>query len=308
MNIIFLSNFCNRKRSFDLCFTHLTALVVGFVLVFGGGVFWIGYQVALNYGVEIETVDAANEMREMMSEERTLLHEARDENRLHLDALALRIADLRAHVMRLNALGERLVNIGKLDAGEFDFQAEPGLGGVAALDDGEAQSLDELINDMDQISGLLEDREHKLDLLEAMLLDNQLENEVLPSGRPVKKGWVSSSFGRRTDPFSGKKRYHRGIDFAGKPGTDVVAVASGVVIRSEKVPDYGNIVEIRHTDGFSTRYAHNQENLVEAGEVVEKGEVIALLGSTGRSNGPHVHFEVHRDGKIVNPRKYVYKR
>ena len=119
---------------------------------------------------------------------------------------------------------------------------------------------------------------------------------------------MSSGFGKRTDPFKGKKSYHRGVDFAGKRGADVVAVASGVVTRAKKVSGYGNVVEIRHADGYSTLYAHNKKNLVKDGDVVSKGQTIALLGSTGRSSGPHVHFEVHRNGKIVNPLRFVRSR
>jgi murein DD-endopeptidase MepM/ murein hydrolase activator NlpD len=147
-----------------------------------------------------------------------------------------------------------------------------------------------------------------LSALELVLMNRGLMAEVTPSGRPVNKGWMSSGYGKRTDPFKGKKSHHRGVDFAGKPGTEVVAVAAGVVIRSKKVPDFGNVVEIRHADGYSTLYAHNQKNLVKKGDVVSKGETIALLGSTGRSSGPHVHFEVHRNGKIVNPLRFVRSR
>jgi murein DD-endopeptidase MepM/ murein hydrolase activator NlpD len=158
---------------------------------------------------------------------------------------------------------------------------------------------------MQRIANLLADREDKLTALELVLMNRGLMAEVTPSGRPVKKGWMSSGFGKRTDPFKGKKTYHRGVDFAGKRGSDVVAVASGVVVRSKKAAGYGNFVEIRHADGYSTLYAHNKENLVKSGDMVNKGQTIALLGSTGRSSGPHVHFEVHRNGKIVNPLRFV---
>jgi murein DD-endopeptidase MepM/ murein hydrolase activator NlpD len=151
----------------------------------------------------------------------------------------------------------------------------------------------------------LDDREIKLGMLEQQLLGSELIEESRPSGRPVKKGWISSFYGKRTDPFSGKKSYHRGMDFAGKKGAEVYAVAAGVVERSKKVAGFGNVVEIRHPDGYTTLYGHNDENLVKEGDVVSKGQLIALLGNTGRSSGPHVHFEVHKDGKIVDPRRYI---
>ena len=136
-------------------------------------------------------------------------------------------------------------------------------------------------------------------------MNRTLLAEAMPSGKPVKKGWMSSGFGKRTDPFRGSKSFHRGLDFAGKRGSDVVAVASGIVTRAKKVAGYGNVVEIKHADGYSTLYGHNKENLVKEGEMVSKGQTIALLGSTGRSSGPHVHFEVHHNGKIVDPLRYV---
>lgn len=223
-----------------------------------------------------------------------------------LDALALQLGRMRAHVMRLDALGERLVRMGKLDAGEFDFASEPALGGV----DGETlepTGSSDLVAELERLTRSLMDREHKLQLLEELLTQRELNEQVTLSGKPVKQGWISSGFGRRTDPFTGKKKYHRGIDFAGKAGSEVLAVAAGVVIASERQSGYGNVVEIRHADGYVTHYAHNRENLVKVGDWVEKGEPIAILGSTGRSSGPHVHFEVRRNGKVVNPTRFVGK-
>jgi murein DD-endopeptidase MepM/ murein hydrolase activator NlpD len=300
MNIILLSKFCSKKGSIDLCLPRAAAWSAIFLTLFGGGLFWSGYQAAGSTGV----ADPSEAVRELLAEERRAVEAARDEARAHLDALALRIANLQAHLMRLDALGERLVQIGNLDGEEFDFSAEPPLGGDSdGL--GQPQVADELLGDMQRLSQLLEDRERKLLLLEDLLMSRELRSEVLPSGRPVLKGWISSSYGKRTDPFSGKKATHHGVDFAGKRGTDVVAVAGGVVTRAEKMTGYGNVVEIRHVDGYSTRYAHNQKNLVSPGQVVKKGETVALLGSSGRSSGPHVHFEVRKDGRSVDPRKFI---
>ena len=142
-------------------------------------------------------------------------------------------------------------------------------------------------------------------MLETLLMDRSLRERLMPSGRPISKGWLSSNFGKRADPFTGKQEYHKGVDFAGKEGADVLAVGDGVVTWSSKRSGYGNLVEINHGNGYVTRYGHNKSNTVEVGETVKKGQQIALIGSTGRSTGPHVHFEVLRNGKQVNPAKFT---
>ncbi|NIM29020.1 MAG: peptidoglycan DD-metalloendopeptidase family protein, partial [Gammaproteobacteria bacterium] len=154
----------------------------------------------------------------------------------------------------------------------------------------------------------LEDREPKLAVVEGTLMNRKLHAEVFPTGRPVKKGWISSVFGWRNDPINGKRAFHEGIDFAGRAESEVVAVAAGVVVWSGRRWGFGNTVEINHGNGYTTLYAHNEKNLVKVGETVKKGQVLALLGSTGRSNGPHVHFEVRRNGKAVNPIKFVREK
>ena len=301
MGIIRLSKFCGNNSGVEPCLPRVLGLSAALSVLLGGAMFWAGYQAGANNQPQI-----TDTVRELIAEERQVVEAAREDARAHVDALALRIAGLQAHLMRLDALGERLVSVGNLDADEFDFDAAPAVGGELA-EQGQSQDAMDLQADMARLRAVLEDRERKLLLLEDILMSRQLLSEVMPSGRPVKKGWISSAYGRRTDPFSGKKTVHHGVDFAGKRGLDVIAVASGVVVRSEKAVGYGNLVEVRHADGFSTRYAHNQKNLVSVGDVVTKGQTIALLGSTGRSNGPHVHFEVRKDGRSVNPLKYIKK-
>jgi murein DD-endopeptidase MepM/ murein hydrolase activator NlpD len=264
----------------------------------------LAYYVGFEQGSVNQPVDVVA-LRQFLAEERQAVASVRQQARAHLDALALRIAASQAQLMRLDALGERLVRVGNLDPEEFDFLADPPVGGSNGAEQGQSQDASELHADMQRLALLLKDRERKLLLLEDLLMNRELLAEVLPSGRPVNKGWLSSGYGRRTDPFTGKKSAHHGVDFAGKRGTEVVAVASGVVVRAERVASYGNLIELRHADGYTTRYAHNQKNLVAVGDVVTKGQTIALLGSTGRSNGPHVHFEVRRDGKSIDPRQFI---
>lgn len=305
MKMIFVSSFCNRTDAISISLVRAVAIAgFGLTTVISASL-WVGYTAGERRAADAGVDSATMEIHALLEAERRQITDAKVEQRAHMDALALRIAQLQAHLMRLDALGDRLVEIGKLDREEFDFASEPPVGGVDDVAMEESQSHAEINAEIQRIASLLDDREDKLAALEQVLMNRGLLAEVTPSGRPVKKGWMSSGFGKRTDPFKGKKSYHRGLDFAGKRGSDVVTVASGIVIRSEKAAGYGNVVEIRHADGYSTLYGHNQENLVKAGDVVNKGQTIALLGSTGRSSGPHVHFEVHRKGKIVNPIKFV---
>jgi murein DD-endopeptidase MepM/ murein hydrolase activator NlpD len=148
-------------------------------------------------------------------------------------------------------------------------------------------------------------RDSQLSALENVILARELKEQTHPAGRPVAAGFISSYFGERTDPFSGEEGYHKGVDFAGSAGENVVAVAAGVVTWSGQRAGYGNLVEINHGDGYVTRYAHNEKTLVNVGETVKRGDPVALMGSTGRSTGPHVHFEVLRNGRQVDPLTFV---
>lgn len=138
-----------------------------------------------------------------------------------------------------------------------------------------------------------------------MILTRELKEEIHPEGRPVTTGYISSYFGERADPFDGREAFHKGVDFAGNLGSDVVAVAAGVVTWAGERSGYGKLIEINHGDGFTTRYAHNERALVSVGQTVKRGESIALMGSTGHSTGPHVHFEVLKNGRQVNPLSFI---
>ncbi len=304
MNIILLSSFCKKKGSIDICVPGAMAWVVPGVALFSALLLWAGYELGSWRTAQARDTAATAELQETIASERRDLAIAKSEQQANLDALALRVARLQAHLMRLDALGERLASQGKLDRKEFDFSAEPAQGGAEDEVVG-SLSADEIAQSLGKIDRLLTDREEKLRMLEAQLVNRKLIRETSLSGRPVAHGWISSTFGRRTDPITGKKAYHHGLDFAGKAGEPVHTVAAGVVVRSEKGKGFGNLVEIRHPDGYTTIYAHNKKNLVSEGDVVAKGQVVALLGNTGRSTGPHVHFEVHHQGKLVDPKRYI---
>lgn len=239
-------------------------------------------------------------------------------------AYSQKLAEIQARMVRMDALGERISDIAGLDKGEFDFSHTPAIGGPAELDEPDRQFADSLSTDLEapgpevsnvissdlqdlftELEARMDNREQQLDLLRVMIVDRDLKRENTISGRPIAKGWMSSRYGKRTDPFNGRKVWHLGVDFAGKEGSDVIAVASGIVTRSEPYKGYGRLIEIDHGEGYVTRYGHNKTNLIKVGDLVKKGQVIAKMGSTGRSTGPHVHFEVYKNGRSVDPASYI---
>jgi murein DD-endopeptidase MepM/ murein hydrolase activator NlpD len=222
-----------------------------------------------------------------------------------LQAMTINLAELEARMTRLDALGERLTSMADLQEGEFDFSAPPAVGGPAPSEFNAAGSSLNLGTELGRFEARLDDREQQLELLESLLSNSKLKEQSLLSGRPVKSGYMSSHYGWRSDPISGKRSMHKGLDFAGKPGSDVVAVASGIVTFTGKDPGYGNVVELSHGGDYVTRYAHNKQNLVNPGDVVRKGDTIALMGSSGRSTGSHVHYEVYKHGRSVDPSSYI---
>ena len=228
-----------------------------------------------------------------------------DETSDSLNALALNIGQLEAHSLRLDALGSRLAGMAGLDE-EFDFTSEPAVGGPIDVADISSHPP-ELFERFTELQRRLDDRQHKLYLLESIMMDRELTEKTFPEGKPIKRGWLSSGYGYRADPFTGERAWHAGIDFAGKRGTNIVSVGSGLVIYAGAKPGFGKIVEVNHGDGYVTRYAHNSKNLVKVGDTVQRGDVIAKMGTTGRSTGYHVHFEVLYNGEAVNPQKYIQR-
>lgn len=223
-----------------------------------------------------------------------------------LSALAGTVGRMQGHLTRLDAVAERVAVNTKLDPEEFDFANPPAVGGPHSTA-ASPPRWDDMLENLEALESELHARTERLSLLESLLMDKQLLLEMQPEGRPVNDGWISSGYGYRTDPVTGSKEFHGGIDFAGQQGLQVRSVASGVVTWSGKRWGYGNMVEINHGNGYLTRYAHNRKNLVSLGEKVEKNQPVALLGSTGRSTGPHVHFEVVHNGRSVNPWKFIRK-
>ncbi|HBA35589.1 MAG TPA: hypothetical protein DCZ12_15800 [Gammaproteobacteria bacterium] len=221
-------------------------------------------------------------------------------------ALTKRLGLMQGYFSRLDALGLKLVTMANLDQSEFNFGGTPPLGGSEINENLTKLPSDVLNETLSELEKSLVQQEQQLQVLEHLLISLNLEEEASLSGRPIKKGWLSSPYGWRISPFEGKKQFHKGVDFAGQYGREIIAVAGGVVTFAGDHVDYGKMVEINHGNDYITRYAHNQENLVKVGERVKKGQVIAKMGNTGRSTGPHVHFEVIVNGKHIDPKKFIY--
>jgi murein DD-endopeptidase MepM/ murein hydrolase activator NlpD len=269
------------------------------------GMIAVGYLAGEDSDARSMRGAALDTLQDELDQQSTEFDDLQGQAERKLQAMTLSLAELQARMTRLDALGEHLTSMADLEEGEFDFSQPPALGGPMAGEFSvDFTSLD-LGSELGLFQARLTDREQQLEILESLLANRNLEEQIWLSGRPVQKGWVSSHYGQRTDPFSGKLAMHNGLDFAGKEGSNVVAVAAGVVTWTGTKNGYGELVEVSHGDDYVTRYAHNKENLVQAGDVVRKGETIALMGSSGRSTGAHVHYEVYKHGRPVDPSSYL---
>lgn len=306
MKVIIVSGKHGHSKSISLgrmTRTFLSLCFLGMPLGLAG---YVGYS-QVNPDGEVLDHQALSALKSKMQDEQQELLETQLQAQQQLQALTVKMATLQARLVRLDALGERIAGVAKLDKGEFDFSQPPALGGPETSDLGIAYESPDFIQAIDQLVERVDDREQQLEILETLLANRKIEDDIFIAGRPIVKGWMSSAFGRRTDPFTGRIASHEGVDFAGKEGSSIVTVASGVVTWSGERSGYGQMVEINHNGGFMTRYAHNKENIVKVGDIVKKGEAIALMGSSGRSTGPHVHFEVYKHGRPVDPATYIHR-
>ena len=305
MNVVIFGKGLRGPRQLNLSGLSIGLLGFAVVAVIGSISFAGGYLYSATNGSGVSQNEFAVLGDELKSQQDNIAS-IRQQNEDTLDALAIRIAQMNARVIRLDALGRRLTEMADIDDGEFDFDSEPAVGGpeepVAA---GSNVAIPDVVDAMTSLDDQLADREAQLWVLENVLMNENLKERVYPQGRPVNAGWLSSYFGKRTDPFTGKPANHTGIDFAGKMGADISAVADGVVTWSGDRYGYGVMVEINHGNGYATRYAHNSENLVEVGDEVRKGQIIAQMGQSGRATGPNLHFEVLRNGQRVNPVNFI---
>jgi len=282
----------------------VSAILIGLPVTLAGLSYEFGVKKGVSKTQAAEETLAAEEARERAEALANLAVEA--ERRLQ--SMTLLLAELQSRVTRLDAVGMNLTQSAGLEPGEFNFNVPPALGGPLMTSQDDARELiPALEGELFALSTALDDREVQLDILSELIQGEQVKSDATPAGRPILSGWLSSRYGSRIDPFSGKKAWHEGIDFAGREGGHIVAVASGVVSWSGERAGYGKMVEVAHGDGVITRYAHNQENRVKVGDMVRRGDVVALMGNSGRSTGPHVHFEVHKNGRPVDPASYLHR-
>ncbi len=248
------------------------------------------------------------ESQQALASQQLQLAEIKAASERDINALALRLGRLQAEATRLKALGDRLARDGKVQSEEFDFSREPGVGGPEVpVANAAAMTTSTLGTSIESLESEYLAHAQQLNLLERIMLDSEVERAMLPAGMPVATGFMVSNYGTRHDPFTGRLTMHAGIDFDGHKGQDIMAVAGGVVIFSGVMGGYGYVVDIDHGNGYLTRYAHNSKNVAKLGQAVRAGEVIAKMGSTGRSTGDHSHFEVHLNGHPVNPIDFVRK-
>jgi murein DD-endopeptidase MepM/ murein hydrolase activator NlpD len=302
MNLQIVTGRTGRVFQVDLKQPRTVVLAVAGLVLGVGAVFTAGVEIGRFVAGPLDRAAIAREI----DRQRVSVNVVRSEMQGKVNALASRIGTLNAHLIRLDAMGRRVTDLAGLDRGEFDFDQPPPAGGPDGGEfPGGTMEVPELTAALDALETQLLDRQRQLTALESLMSTRSLGERIIPGGWPVVGGWISSRFGYRSDPFHGRGSFHAGVDFAAPPGTKVIATGPGVVSFSGYKEGYGYVVELTHPTGYLTRYGHNSRNLVREGQTVQKGESIAVIGSTGRSTGVHVHFEVERDGKTVNPAQYL---
>jgi murein DD-endopeptidase MepM/ murein hydrolase activator NlpD len=300
LNIILVSDSLAKSRSVALSQSQVLLIALG-ILLSGFVLAMATYVVTMKFAVDLRNPY----LRTLLAS----LHEddqKRNEAEMHdnLNALAVKVGELQARILRLDAFGERLAKAAGMKTDEFRFQEKPGQGGPAVTS-GRELSMNDFNQMLDDISRVLDDRSDKLGVLDSLLMDDRLARKTIPTTMPVEAGYYSSNYGYRIDPINGRNTFHTGVDIIASPGTPVMAAAGGVVSTVANVPEYGNIVDVDHDNGLTTRYAHLSRSLVKVGDVVMKGQKIALVGATGRVTGPHLHFEVREKGIPLNPNKFL---
>ena len=309
MKFILIDQRLGQSRSLELK-GWLTAFLSLCLLGTPVGLGYFGYQLAS--GQDQAPNSFAQHSAENWQKELELqalqLEQLRADSAQELDALTLKLAKLQARLARLDALGARVASLGGFDDAEVKDSLAFAAGGPVAANNVEQSSYTS--QDFSQavvaLEKQIEARQQQLGALENALSAQRFEADGRIAGRPIENAWIASPFGYRPDPLSGKRSFHAGLDLTtGKAGAQISAVGAGVVTWAGPKSGYGLLVELNHGNGYKTRYAHSQELFVEVGDVVSRGETLAAVGSTGRSTGPHVHFEVYKNGRVVDPAAYI---
>jgi len=307
MNVIIFSKRDGHARQLNL---HPIALAGMFVAVLAllGGAFGAGMSLGHDGGAGALPFAQTARWSQVLSKQREEIADLRQQVQARTDAIAIQLGDMKAHVIRLDALGQRLTAMAGIKSSEFNFGQDPPQGGPERDIPGARPQIADISSMLKSLQSQIDLSGSQLSALENVILSRQLGQEIHPEGRPVNTGYISSGFGERVDPFTGGEEFHEGIDFAAPEGTPIHAVAAGIVTWAGPRGGYGNMVQIDHGNGYATRYGHAEKILVHVGETVNRGDVIALVGDTGRSTGPHVHFEVLMNGHEVNPASFIALR
>ena len=302
MHIILVSNRLATAKSIALGTRHLflgVALLAATVLVLSSSLSYLVFRHAAE--IKLPMVQTL-----LLSAQEQQTQHAKDFMRENLNAMAVKLGQMQAQLMRLDALGERLSVLSGIKPQEFRMSEPPGRGGALSSSmPAQDMSASELMWQLDALSKHMENRYDYMGIVENRLFDAKVKKKLMPTVKPVDVEWNASSFGWRIDPITGQNAMHEGVDFLVDTGTPVHAAAGGLVTVAEWHPQYGYMIDIDHGNDFTTRYAHASKLLVKAGDLVQRGRVIAESGSTGRSTGPHVHFEVRYKGVAQNPNRFL---
>ncbi|GAO37095.1 peptidase M23 [Sulfuricella sp. T08] len=302
MNIILVSGKLAKGKTVAL--SHAQVMTLGMALL----VFPLLLAMTFTYLLLFHAADIPHPYLQslVLSSQRTEAAKNQVYLRENLNAMAVKLGQMQAHVLRLDSLGERLATLTNMGKQEFNFDKKPGQGGAESSLPARDMTLSEFGQQLDGLMKKLDDRSDQLGLMEAVLVQQQAKKVAIPSTRPVTTGWYSSNYGYRIDPFTGQKAFHEGVDFMADQGTAIHAAGGGIVVYADTYAGYGNMIEIDHGNGLISRYAHASKLLAKVGDVVMKGQEIGEVGSTGRSTGPHLHFEVRHRGAPQNPEHYLH--
>jgi murein DD-endopeptidase MepM/ murein hydrolase activator NlpD len=304
LNIILLSSATARARTLTLDWRHWTVGGIGLMALFVAFTLLFNF-VTLKYAAAtqhpwLKAIVLADQREEALKTQELVQG--------HLNAMALRLGELQAQMLRLDGLGERLARIAGLkpqDMPSLQSGQIPGRGGAESALPSRQLSVPEFSDLLAKLARQVDERSDQLGVLEALLVQHSANRKFLPTLYPIVDGWFSSNFGYRIDPFTGMQTFHDGIDFPSEAGTPVVAAASGKVVAAGYHPQYGKVIEIDHGNGLLSRYAHASQVFVSVGDLVVRGQRVGAVGSTGRSTGPHLHFEVRLNGVPQNPARFL---